>query len=121
MNDITKEFVKQMTKVREKNTCDRCSTHTNGKVFCKKCLSIVGEEMIQLWPFNESREEKDIHYQMLNILTWQVNDSVHPLTCGNDSNHRNLIPAVENVQVILKCLDCEYTQTFIPDIVMEGI
>ncbi|MDD4530920.1 MAG: hypothetical protein PHO80_05230 [Candidatus Gracilibacteria bacterium] len=36
---------------------------------------------------------------------------VHPLTCGNNSSHQNLIPVEENGEVILKCLDCNYTQT----------
>jgi len=49
--------------------------------------------------------------QKIKILTsYQKNPMVHPLTCGFNSNHRNLVPIEEDDEVILKCLDCEYTQ-----------
>ena len=49
--------------------------------------------------------------QRIKILTsYQDNPMVHPLTCGNNSSHQNLIPVEENDQVILKCLDCDYIQ-----------
>jgi Zn-finger protein len=50
--------------------------------------------------------------QKIKILeSYQSNPMVHPLTCGNNSSHQNLIPVEENGEVILKCLDCDYTQT----------
>lgn len=50
--------------------------------------------------------------QRIKILnSYQDNPMVHPLTCGNNSSHQNLIPVEENGEVILKCLDCNYTQT----------
>lgn len=36
--------------------------------------------------------------------------AVHPLTCGNDSNHGNLFPLYEDGIVKLICPDCDYTQ-----------
>jgi len=49
--------------------------------------------------------------QKIKILTsYQSNPMVHPLTCIS-SNHQNLIPIEENNEVILKCLDCNYTQS----------
>lgn len=49
--------------------------------------------------------------QKIKILTsYQQNKMVHPLTCGINSNHQNLIPIEENDEVILRCLDCSYTQ-----------
>jgi hypothetical protein len=50
--------------------------------------------------------------QRIKILnSYQDNPMVHPLTCGNNSSHQNLIPVEENGEVILKCLDCDYTQS----------
>jgi len=50
--------------------------------------------------------------QKIKILTsYQDNPMVHPLTCGVDSNHQNLIPKEENNEVILMCLDCNYIQS----------
>ena len=49
--------------------------------------------------------------QKIKILnSYQDNPMVHPLTCIS-SNHQNLIPVKENNEVILKCLDCDYTQS----------
>jgi hypothetical protein len=43
---------------------------------------------------------------------------IHPLTCGNDSNHRNLTGFIDQTMIVkLKCLDCDYVQEYIPDIV----
>ena len=36
--------------------------------------------------------------------------AVHPLTCGNDSQHGNLYPLFEDGCVKLICPDCDYTQ-----------
>ena len=35
---------------------------------------------------------------------------LHPLTCGNDSNHGNLYPYWNGERVQLICPDCNYTQ-----------
>lgn len=51
------------------------------------------------------------------IIDWQMDESIHPMTCGEDSNHRNLIGVLENGVICLKCLDCDYVQKFIPNIV----
>ncbi|MCE5220029.1 MAG: hypothetical protein LLF98_01875 [Clostridium sp.] len=49
--------------------------------------------------------------QRLKILTsYQDNPMVHPLTCGKNSNHQNLVPVEEDDKVILKCSDCDYIQ-----------
>ena len=53
------------------------------------------------------------------VLAWQANDTVHPLTCGKDSSHRPLEPVKEGRRVILKCPDCDYIQTVIPQVVIE--
>lgn len=39
---------------------------------------------------------------------------VHPLTCGNDSNHTPLFPHWDGKAVVLRCPDCEYIQTRLP-------
>ncbi len=49
-------------------------------------------------------------------LPWQRSDRrpfrcrVHPLTCGNDSNHTPLFPAIQDGRRVLICRDCDYTQ-----------
>jgi len=53
------------------------------------------------------------------VCTWQTCGFVHPLTCGNDSNHQVLYPVIRNNKVILKCADCTYTQSWIPDPVLK--
>lgn len=50
--------------------------------------------------------------QRIKIITsYQNNPIVHPLTCGVNSMHENLIPIEENGEVILICLDCNYIQS----------
>jgi len=50
--------------------------------------------------------------QKIKILkSYQDNPMVHPLTCGVNSMHENLIPIEEDEEVILKCLDCDYIQS----------
>jgi len=53
------------------------------------------------------------------VKNYQNSPFYHPLTCGNDSNHRNLEPFEDNGIVKLKCLDCEYIQDWIPVCVLE--
>ena len=51
---------------------------------------------------------------------WQSNSLVHPLTCGNDSNHEPLKPKIENDKCILYCVNCDYKQTFVPSPVIDS-
>jgi len=54
------------------------------------------------------------------IKEWQESDYVHQLTCSSGScNHVVLIPIEENYKVILKCPECDYVQTFIPEAVLK--
>ncbi len=53
------------------------------------------------------------------ITSWLESGELHPLTCGNDSGHSVLVPEEENGNVILKCSDCDYTQSHIPPVVLE--
>ena len=51
-----------------------------------------------------------------DICRYQLRRGVHPLTCGNDSTHNLLFPAVEDStgKLILACPDCDYRQNHIP-------
>lgn len=51
------------------------------------------------------------------IKKWQNDCNFYPLTCENDSNHRVLEPFIDKGIVKLKCLDCDYVQNYIPDII----
>ena len=53
------------------------------------------------------------------INKWQNSFAVHPLTCRNNSNHKNLIPQEVNDNIILKCEDCDYTQEKFPEIIFK--
>jgi len=55
-------------------------------------------------------DEEILNEQLMNVMKWQHNGLVHPLTCGNNSLHCNLVAGVEGDRVILKCIDCDYTQ-----------
>ena len=46
------------------------------------------------------------------VRRWQADWYVHPLTCGNDSGHENLVPELGESEtgVVLVCLDCDYRQ-----------
>lgn len=46
---------------------------------------------------------------------------VHPLTCGNNSNHANLIAVEINNNIKLKCKDCEYVQDFVPSWLFDKV
>ena len=54
------------------------------------------------------------------VRGWQDLEIVHPLTCGNNSNHQNLVPLEVKSKVILICPDCEYKQNWVPDYVMNA-
>jgi hypothetical protein len=62
-------------------------------------------------------EHPDPKVIMERVRAWQTNGTVHPLTCANNSEHQKLVPMERNGQVILKCPDCYYEQTWIPAIV----
>ena len=53
--------------------------------------------------------------QIEAINYWQACGHAHPLTCGNDSGHENLIPIEESDSVILKCPTCDYVQRWVPE------
>jgi hypothetical protein len=54
------------------------------------------------------------------VEAWQADPRVRPLMCGADSGHGPLEPVVEERRVILKCPDCSFRQTDIPDPVLRA-
>jgi hypothetical protein len=66
---------------------------------------------------------KDMDYNLTNrekvdkIKKYQDCPFVHPLTCGNDSNHSNLKGIILKGEVVLFCPDCDYRQEWVPEIV----
>jgi len=50
------------------------------------------------------------------IKQHQKNKNFHPLTCGNDSQHKLLYPIEENNEVVLKCKNCDYGQIVSEDL-----
>lgn len=61
--------------------------------------------------------------KMSAVRYWQHDYShTHPLTCGNDSNHKKLRAIVtdDEKDVILSCDDCDYTQEWIPEVVFKN-
>lgn len=56
--------------------------------------------------------------QMDALTRWQTGHwpdaeptrRMHPLTCGNNSNHSPLYPMFDNDRVVLVCADCDYRQ-----------
>lgn len=63
---------------------------------------------------------KATHENFQAIIKWQEAGCVHPLTCGNDSGHANLLPSVAaNGDLVLRCTDCDYVQTYIPEMVLH--
>jgi hypothetical protein len=57
------------------------------------------------------------------VIAFQ-NAPFHSLTCGNDSTHRDLVPMYAHLllseDVYLFCLDCDYEQSYIPDVVFDS-
>lgn len=49
------------------------------------------------------------------ITKYQTEIMFHPLTCGNDSLHQDLVPEIKDNQLVLVCLDCDYVQEYIPE------
>lgn len=55
------------------------------------------------------------------VKAWQSAGFVHPLTCGNDSRHRPLVPQADGESdVVLVCHDCDYRQVKIPSVVTRA-
>ena len=54
------------------------------------------------------------------VNQWQNAGFVHPLTCGNDSQHQDLVPKEVDGKVVLSCLDCDYVQDWIPEEVLSN-
>lgn len=52
------------------------------------------------------------------VNLWQSAGFVHPLTCGKNSSHLNLVPEERNDKVVLACPNCNYVQDWIPDYVL---
>ncbi len=50
------------------------------------------------------------------VLVWQQTGYAHPLTCGNNSLHIDLLPRLtdDKQAVILACIECDYTQQLWP-------
>lgn len=57
---------------------------------------------------------------MDKVNLWQSAGFVHPLTCGNDSQHQDLVPKEVSNKVVLVCSDCNYTQNWIPEEVLSN-
>lgn len=72
--------------------------------------------MTELKPMSNDQKIEAINY-------WQDKAYVHPLTCGNDSNHAELRGRIETqddgVEVVLYCPDCDYTQEWVPEVVYK--
>lgn len=56
---------------------------------------------------------------LAKIAIHQQSSNWHELTCGNDSQHLPLIGKEINGKVVLKCLDCDYEQDYIPSVVFN--
>jgi len=57
--------------------------------------------------------------KIAKIVAFQKNDNWHQLNCGNDSQHLPLVPKEVNGKVILKCVECDYDQDYIPECVLN--
>lgn len=57
-----------------------------------------------------------IKEQYNKIIEHQNSENTHKLTCGNNSTHKLLRPDYTKDGVILYCVECNYTQTFIPEL-----
>jgi hypothetical protein len=71
---------------------------------------------------SEEHVKPDIVAILEAVKRWQASTHVHPLTCGVQSTHRPLVAIeAEEQQVVLCCLDCDYRQSHIPDVVLMGV
>ena len=54
------------------------------------------------------------------VNRWQADPRLRPMTCGNSrEGHLPLKPIERAGRVILVCSNCEYSQVFIPDVVLQ--
>ena len=88
---------------------------------------------------NENKKLKNALNSMNNVVNHQTNrifdhlipnlnidkfpnnilGKVHPLTCGNNSDHLPLFPFWNGENVILLCADCKYEQSWYPPCIDE--
>ena len=54
------------------------------------------------------------------IAIHQHSSNWHDLTCGNDSQHLPLVGKEVNGRVVLKCLNCDYVEDYIPSIIFKN-
>ena len=55
---------------------------------------------------------------LLRYLCFIINNKDYG-QCGNDSQHLPLVGKEVNSKVILKCLDCDYEQDYIPSLIFK--
>ena len=70
---------------------------------------------------NRNLKTMDNKTKLSKIAQYQNNGngSWHELTCGNDSQHLPLIGKEVDGKVILVCLECDYYQDYIPEVVFR--
>ncbi len=76
----------------------------------KKAIYIIPFPMFGIKIDYRTLEERNTDL-IWKIMQHQSNGLVHPLTCGNSSDHFNLVPDENDEEkVILKCMKCDYIQ-----------
>ena len=68
---------------------------------------------------NGNFKTMDNKKKLSKIAQYQNNGNWHELTCGNDSQHLPLVGKEVNGKVILVCLECDYDQDYIPEVVLK--
>lgn len=76
-----------------------CGCLDDGGQLCKDCH--VAYERLEQY---EGVATTKLAEQACRIARHQQNGRLHPLTCGVDSTHAPLIPAVKDGRVVLRCL-----------------
>jgi hypothetical protein len=88
-------------------------------IFAKKSDEHI-RTLVEKWfllPYNVSYtlscdQYDKFQYFLINVVAHQLNNSVHPLTCGVDSSHALLVPRIDyNNNNYLICPTCCYIQT----------
>lgn len=68
---------------------------------------------------------KELNEIKKKIETWQNNDFVHPLTCGNNSLHADLVAHIEQngeeVELFLVCEECDWKQDVPPFVIQSNL
>jgi len=59
---------------------------------------------------NVSLHQTDRMFPPMDLGGVKIPSRVHPLTCGNNSDHTPLYPYWNGERVQLICRDCDYTQ-----------